>query len=249
VNTTTTQPRPPTRLARRAAAPLVALLALGACSGDDADTTTADTDESTASTIGTDTTMAGADTTMAMETTAPAAETTTASSAPQTTAAPATTAPTTTAPASTVPAPFEFADPGGSYTATFPGEPTPVEQATALPDGTELPITFYLFQDPTGAAFGTASIAYPEGTTLDLQGAQDGAIASVQGTLVESVPIELQGRTGLQFAADVGGQGTYVSRIFADGLNLYQVVAVVQGSVTAADPTVAAFLDSFQFTT
>jgi len=232
------QPRPPSRWARRVAAPLVAVLALGACGGDDdSDATTAETDETSAVTVGADTTMAGADT---AATTAASSSPTTAASSSPTTAGAETTAPGT--------AGFEFTDPEGAYTATFPGEPEPVEQTTTLPDGTELPVIFYLYEETTGA-FGTAAIAYPEGTTLDLEGAQDGAIAGVQGTLLESEPLELQGRTGLQFVADVGGQGTYVSRIFADGLNLYQVVAVVQGTATADEPTIAAFLDSFQFST
>ena len=244
--TTNTQPRPPSRWARRVAAPLVAVLALGACGGDDdSDATTAETDETSAVTVGADTTMAGADT--AATTAASSSPTTAASSSPTTAASssPTTAGAETTAPGT---AGFEFTDPEGAYTAMFPGEPEPVEQTTTLPDGTELPVIFYLYEETTGA-FGTAAIAYPEGTTLDLEGAQDGAIAGVQGTLLESEPIELQGRTGLQFVADVGGQGTYVSRIFADGLNLYQVVAVVQGTATADEPTIAAFLDSFQFST
>ncbi|MBA3604481.1 MAG: hypothetical protein M3487_00670 [Actinomycetota bacterium] len=149
----------------------------------------------------------------------------------------------TTAPA----APFPFTAPEGDYTVVFPGEPEETNQETPLPDGSTLPITFYLYQT-SEMAFGTAAIAYPIGTTIDLEGARDGAIMSVGGTLLSSVPIELQGRQGLQFVGDVGGQGTYISRVFADGLRLYQVVAVVQGEAAAEDPEIAAFLDTFQFT-
>lgn len=244
--TTTTPTTTPSarrrRRSRRVAAPLVAILALAACSGDDDE----ESDDTTAST-------ADAADTIADTATTTADIATTAVEAPVTSAAPVTTAggdtTATGAPDTTMPAePFQFTAPEGDYTIVFPGEPEETSQTTPLPDGSTLPITFYLYQTQE-LAFGTAAIAYPEGTAIDLEGARDGAIASVSGTLLESEPIELQGRQGIQFVGDVGGQGTYISRVFAEGLRLYQIVAVVGGVAAPDDPEIAAFLDSFQFTT
>ena len=219
------------------AAALVAMLAFAACGGDDEES-----DDTSASTADGATTIAG-DATMA-------AAATTAGGTPATSGAPVTPAgsETTAADGTEAPEPFDFTSPEGDYTVTFPGEPEETNQETPLPDGTTLPITFYLYQT-VQLAFGTAAIAYPEATVIDLEGARDGAIASVGGTLTESEMIEQQGRQGIQFVGDVGGQGTYISRVFAEGLRLYQIVAVVQGTATADDPEIAAFLDSFQFTT
>ena len=78
---------------------------------------------------------------------------------------------------------------------------------------------------------------------------QDGAIANISATLIDSEPITLQGRDGLQFSADVqDGQGTYLSRIYADGATLYQVIDIETGEASFDDPAVAAFFDSFRFT-
>ena len=66
--------------------------------------------------------------------------------------------------------------------------------------------------------------------------------------MVESAEITLQGRDGLEFAADVdAGQGDYLGRVFVDGTRLYQLV-VVGEDVPPDDEGMTAFFDSFRFT-
>lgn len=43
-------------------------------------------------------------------------------------------------------------------------------------------------------------------------------------------------------------RASYLSRVYSDDVNLYQVIAVVIGEVAFDDPEVAAFFDSFRFT-
>ena len=143
---------------------------------------------------------------------------------------------------------FTFTPPAGDYSVVFPSEPTANEQTVPLEDGSSLPITFYL-TDSHRMELGTAAIVYPPGSVLSLEGARDGAVSNISGTLTSSNPIKLQGREGLQFTASVqDGRASYLSRVYSDDVNLYQVIAVVVGEVAFDDPEVAAFFDSFQFT-
>ena len=129
----------------------------------------------------------------------------------------------------------------------YPSEPTQNDQTVPLPDGTTLPVTFYLL-DSGDVALGSAAVEYPPGTEVSLEGARDGAVANISATLIDSEPITLQGRDGLQFSADVmNGQGTYLSRVYVDGATLYQVIDIETGEASFDDPDVAAFFDSFQF--
>src|SRR4029453_10627069 len=98
-------------------------------------------------------------------------------------------------------------------------------------------------------ALGTAAFVFPPGSVVSLEGARDGSVANVSGTLTSSEPITLQGRDGLQFTADVhGGQLTYLERGLVANGRLSQVLAVVTGEATFDDPQIAAFFESFRFT-
>ena len=142
-----------------------------------------------------------------------------------------------------------FTPPAGDYSVVFPFEPTSNEQTLTLDDGSSLPITFYL-TDSDRLELGTAAIVYPPGSALSLEGAHDGAISNISGTRTSSDPINLQGREGLQFTASVqDGKVTYLSRVYRDDVTLYQLIAVVHGEVAFDDPEIAAFFDSFRFTT
>ena len=85
-----------------------------------------------------------------------------------------------------------------------------------------------------------------------LQGAQDQAIANVQATLIASQDINLQGRPGREFSATVssnGVEGTLLARVYLDGLVIYQQIFTGAGEASFTDPELAAFFDSFAFTT
>ena len=156
-----------------------------------------------------------------------------------------------TAPVATTTVPldgFQFSPPAGDYSIVFPAEPTANEQVAKLPDGSSLPFTFYV-TGTADSAFGTSAFVYPQGMVASLEGARDGALAKISATLTWSEPITLQGRDGLQFTGSVGdGQGTVLSRVYADDASLYELIVIMTGVVALDDPRVSAFFDSFRFT-
>ena len=103
----------------------------------------------------------------------------------------------TTAPTS------NWQDPTGTFTIAFPAEPAVQKLQAPLPDGTSLPVTAYL-AEVDGAAVIASCVVYPEGTSIDptavLDSARDGALANVGAELVDSQPIELQGRPGVELS-------------------------------------------------
>jgi hypothetical protein len=144
---------------------------------------------------------------------------------------------------------FAFTPPAGDYSIVFPSEPTLHEQTVPLADGSSIPLAFYVTDSPS-TELGTAATTYPPGSVVSLEGARDGAISNISGTQTSSDPINLQGREGLQFTGTVhDGQLTYLARVYRDDVTLYQVFAVVVGEAAFDDPEVAAFFDSFRFTT
>lgn len=228
----------------RLAAALTVSFALAACGGGE--------DESADSTV-------AAVATTAVDGSSPA---TTAATTPTTppTVAPATTAPVaattapgtapvTTAPvaATTAPTP-NWQDPTGTFTIAFPAEPAVQNLQAPLPDGTSLPVTAYL-AEVDGAAVIASCVVYPEGTSIDptavLDSARDGALANVGAELVDSQPIELQGRPGVSYRGVIGEAGGVLARTYLDGLQLCQ--ALVVGEPAIIDVVAPAFLDSFLF--
>lgn len=232
--------------ASRLAAALTVTFALAGCGGGE--------DESADSTV-------AAVATTAVDgsspvTTAPAAATATttpATVAPVTTAPMAATtapgtAPVTVAPAGTTAPTANWQDPTGTFAIAFPAEPAVQELQAPLPDGTSLPVTAYL-AEVEGAAVIASCVVYPEGTSIDptavLDSARDGALANVGAELVDSQPIDLQGRPGVSYRGVIGEAGGVLARTYLDGLQLCQ--ALVVGEPAIIDEVAPAFLDSFQF--
>ncbi|MFT3855420.1 MAG: hypothetical protein QM733_22210 [Ilumatobacteraceae bacterium] len=142
----------------------------------------------------------------------------------------------------------------GDYDVAFPSTPTERTQAAPLPDGSTIDMVIVGSQS-ANTFFGTARGEYPAGSITDvdasLQGAQDTAIQNVNGTLIDSQDITLQGRPGRQFSASVtsnGQQGTLIQRVFLDGDTIYQNIVVGAGTLSPTDDRVASFFDSFEFT-
>lgn len=223
---------------------LAAGLALAACGGGD--------DESADSTI-------AAVATTAVDGSMPATTAAAVSTAPTASTAPVTTAPVvgttapgtvaiTTVPVSTTAPTSNWQDPTGTFTIAFPAEPAVQELQAPLPDGTSLPVTAYL-AEVDGAAVIASCVVYPEGTAIDptvvLDSARDGALANVGADLVDSQPIELQGRPGVSYRGVIGEAGGVLARTYLDGLQLCQ--ALVVGEPAIIDEVAPAFLDSFQF--
>ncbi len=221
---------------------LVTLTACGS-DGDDAATTSA-TDTAGDTGAEADEPDSGA----ATATTAPATPTspgtaTPTDSGPAVTAAPVSTAPPITA---IVLAPWD--DPTGTYRIAFPSEPSEQLLQAPLPDGTTLPVTAYL-AELGGATAITSCTAFPAGSAVDpvpvLDAARDGALANFGGELVESLPIELQGRPGVAYRGAIGEAGAVIGRSYLDSLQLCQ--GLVVGEPAVIDAVGPAFLDSFEF--
>jgi hypothetical protein len=148
----------------------------------------------------------------------------------------------------------EFESAEGDYTVTFPEEPTEQTQPQTLPDGQTMDLVLVGVElDDEFVA--TARGVYPSDYQLDpataLQGGQDQAIANVQGTLIDSRDITLQGRPGREFSASVergGTPGTVLQQVFLDGQTIYQVIRTGAGELTFEDPESVALFGSFQFT-
>lgn len=229
--------------ARTGAATLVAgVLLLTACGGGDDEEGATSTEAATTTGAGADPTAA----TTAAPTTAPATTAPPVTTAPPTDAAVATTAPA--APVTTAAAgPWE--DPSGTFRIAFPGEPAVQNVQAPLPDGTSLPVTAYL-SEVAGAAVIASCVDYPDGSVLGedtqvLESARDGALANIGATLVESTPIEQQGRPGVEYRGEIGEAGGVLARTFIDGLQLCQ--ALVVGEPAVVDEAAPGILASFEF--
>ncbi len=160
-----------------------------------------------------------------------------------------TTAPATAEPVSTLPAvpttqaagAVVFTPPEGDFSVTFPGQPEP----QTVP-GTGAETSTWGVIDGT-AGYLVSRTLVGAGQSIDLQGGCEGAVAGMGGTLISSVAITVDGRPGIEFVASVQG-GTAVQRIIDAGTAMYQLVATDAGTLTAADPIVVAFFDSFHLT-
>lgn len=173
-------------------------------------------------------------------------------SATATSIAPDTTA-TTAAPAA---AGVPFTSPAGDYTVTFPSTPTDeTQQATS---GSGSPITITVHTATSGErAFLVSEFTLAPGETYDFEAGRDAIVANLNAsgnpaTLGASMPVELQGRQGIQFTVDItqpgAASGQDLVTIYTDGTTVYQLQVVGPGVIAIDDPEVAAFLGSFMFT-
>jgi hypothetical protein len=216
---------------KRTIAVMVAAVVFGACGGssDSTDDTTEETVETTSP-----------------ETTSP--DTTVPDTTVPDTEAPETTAPSDTAVDDTALGGDgeEFIATDGGFAVDFDGEPTLQEQATTLPTGESLTVPFYLVEQPDGAQ-AASCLSYPDpSTVVDLEGAREGAVAGMGGSLIDSAPIELQGRQGLEFTGSLASLDGYLEgRVFDTGGGVCQVFVIGEGD--EAPPEALAFLDSFRF--
>ncbi len=146
-----------------------------------------------------------------------------------------------------------FASREGRFTVDFPGTPTvappkPIQTAIGSVD-------MHMFEiDIPNVAFHAVTYTdYPPGTVADahadsvLQGAKNGAVANVKGTLVDEKKIVVQGNKALDVKISAGQQ-TIFQRLVLVQSRLYQVIVVVPGVRTAAPPEVLHFMQSFVIT-
>jgi hypothetical protein len=147
----------------------------------------------------------------------------------------------------------EFTSPEGDFVVSFPGQPTSTDTPVPLPDGSKISVTSYTVERGDGA-FIVAVADYPANLvnadpTVVLEGARDGALQNVQATLKTSEAITLNGVPGIAFTGNVASNnGVVTTRIFLDGVRLYQIFAVGDAASSRLTVDTAAFLDSFKLT-
>jgi hypothetical protein len=162
---------------------------------------------------------------------------------------PSTAAPLATADVTKV----EFTSPEGDFVVTFPGQPKSTDTSVPLPDGSKITVTSYAVEREDGA-FIVAVADYPADLVgadpkVVLEGARDGALQNVQATLTTSESISLGAVPGIAFGGTVASNnGVLTTRIFLDGVRLYQVFAVGDAASSSLTADTAAFLDSFKLT-
>ena len=146
---------------------------------------------------------------------------------------------------------IEFKTVEGGYTAVFPSAPSK-EVATAP---TELgPVQYVTHGAELGEAFfGISYSDYPEAAMVDfnidkgLDGARDGAINGVGGSLVREEQITMFGEPAREFEAKAALEGIEVrikARMFLKLPRLYQIMVAYPSTMT--DLEIDRFLDGFQ---
>lgn len=239
--------------ARWALAGAAACLSLTACGdGDDADTSVvAELDSGVDTTAGSPSTTAAPGTASASADDAPTTTDDVAATSPSATVAGNTDPATTVTGSTATTAPLggaRWTSPDKVFALAFPVEPDVQQFDSPRPDGTEVPVTAYLAEVDDAAVIASCVVA-PGGISADtaavLDDARDGALENVGATLVDSEPIELQGRSGLEFSGTIGSTGSVLARNYVDGEQVCQVLVI--GEPDIVDVVAPPFLDSFEF--
>lgn len=146
-----------------------------------------------------------------------------------------------------------FVSQQGGFSIRLPGDPSPGVQTVPTAAGTLTLHTFVWQNDASGYYVGYAD--YPAGLVnnanlkRELDGARDGAVAMVHGTLLSEQDVTLAGMPARQVVIQAPypglSQGLVVTARFGmDGNRQYQVEALSAGPPTAADN--ARFVAFFQ---
>lgn len=144
-----------------------------------------------------------------------------------------------------------YASRPGRFTIEFPGTPTvqapnPVQTAVGRVDINSVDLDL-----PNVGYFAATYTDYPPNSVSNpdtvLEGAKNGAIANVHGTLLEEKKIAVQGNKGLDLKVSSGAH-TIFQRLVVVQNRLYQIVVVVLGSRAVVPPEVLRFDQSFVIT-
>jgi len=127
---------------------------------------------------------------------------------------------------------------GGAFTCEMPGEPKRTSQKLSTPVGM-IDVVAYSLDVPTGAYVVSATPIPRNAPALSTQqrldGARDGAVKNVNGTLVSEKQIKLDNHQGRELVVK-GPQGVYIhQRMFMVGNQLVQAVAVSQSKAESTD--------------
>lgn len=145
----------------------------------------------------------------------------------------------------------EYKPEGGRLAVQMPGTPKLQSQTVSTAAG-DVELHVAMLQPDADTAYGVSWADYPQeavqSLTADevLDGARDGAVAKLNGTLAGSDNIMLSGsHPGRDLRVTMpDGAHVYRSRVYLIGNRLYQVIAVTT-TAGASGPDVTKFLDSF----
>ena len=159
-----------------------------------------------------------------------------------------------------VPSGWKTVEADGGFSLAFPGEPRVTDQVFQSQAG-PIQAKMYVFEGPGGtSAFMASHNSYPPGV-LDpnpdvvLDGARDGAVANVRGTLKSEKKISVDGHPGRELVIEAVTQDasgkpmkmtTFARAYLVNGHLLQALVVMPEGSVEL--PKVRAFLESFRLT-
>jgi len=129
---------------------------------------------------------------------------------------------------------------GGVFTCEMPGEPKRTSQKVPTPAGT-IDVVAYMLEVTSGAYVVSATPiprnAPAVSTQQRLDGARDGAVKNVNGTLISEKQIKLDNNPGRELLVK-GPQGVFMhQRMFLINNQLVQAVAVSQTKAESADIT------------
>lgn len=137
----------------------------------------------------------------------------------------------------------------GKFSVLFPGEPEKELQQVNTSIG---PLEFIMYQAGSEKiGFIVGYVDYPkqmfENVVLEkmLDGARDGAVQNVNGTLKYEKVLDLHGNPGRELEINVPNKATVKVRIILIGNRLYQVMAVSE-SKKALKKNCPKFFDSFK---
>ena len=148
----------------------------------------------------------------------------------------------------------EFSSAKGKFSVLMPGDPQEQHQVVNTAVG---PIDLYMYTIDSGSiAYIVGYSDYPEDFIKNsepkkiLDGAREGAVRNIKGTLVASREITLEGHPGMEFAFDVPKRpefpydGIGRSHMFLVGNRLYQCMVI--GKKSSSVEEVTKFVDSFR---
>lgn len=136
----------------------------------------------------------------------------------------------------------------GQFSVLFPGKPTKKLQLLRTPAGE---IDLWMFSAGSKKSVFVVGYAdYPQrlinnsDPTRMLDGARDGAVRNVRGSLVDETEIDFYGYPARELEIEVPQKGTVGARLILIDNRLYQVMVVSQ-SARILDRKGSEFLDSF----
>jgi hypothetical protein len=135
--------------------------------------------------------------------------------------------------------------------AQFPGTPTAKNQTIPSKDG-PLESKMIMLEVPSSAFYAVAYVDYPKDAVAAskpdelLNGARDGAVGKVKGSLKSETKISMNGFPGRELNIDAPKDLALIARIFLVKERLYQTIVVMpKARIDAAENR--KFLDSFKF--